>query len=114
MPRGVEPRAYGVAAAAAAHPALFYVGGVDAYFAHNLYTSNTTVGIVCTAAGSCTDSAFDTWAALNVPRPPESRLYTAWFDETCAPGSTLRVIGPFTRFDDPSVEMHACARVVSA
>ena len=97
----------------AAYPALFYVGVVDAYLSHNLYSSNTADAFVCSASG-CSGRLFDTWSALNVPLPPEPRLYRQLFDAVCVPDSTLVVIGPATRFTDPpSTHRHPCPRRAS-
>ncbi len=87
------------------YPAGFYVGAADTYLAHNLYTSNTRTATVCqlpagaVASGSapCV-SPFDwTWIALNVPLPPEPRLYRQWFEATCSPGGVLRITPIRTR-----------------
>ena len=91
------------------YPALFYVGVADAYLAHNLYSGNTSSAASCDASGSCSTDLFDTWSALNVPLPPDERIYRALFDRVCAPGSTLIVRGPATRLTDPpTVHHHAC------
>lgn len=93
----------------ATYPALFYVGLVDAYLAHNLYTSNTATASICSSSQQCVATPFDTWDALNVPLPPEERLYRAWFDRICVPGSTLVVTGPQTRLTDPpKVHRYTC------
>lgn len=103
----VWPRA--AAAGLALHPALFYVGHADAYLTHNLYSSNTASAAICRADAVCSSAPFDTWSALNVPLPPESRLYQQWFDSVCAPGEVLVVRGPATRINDPpSVTHHPC------
>lgn len=98
-------------AAMVVYPALFYVGAVDAYLSHNLYSSNTATAFVCSASG-CNGRIFDTWSALNVPLPPEPRLFRQLFDEVCVPDTTLVVVGPATRLTDPpSTQHHPCPRV---
>jgi hypothetical protein len=114
-PREARERASRVSRAVVAfliaYPALFYVGIADAYLAHNLYTSNTASAQVCDVADLCSPAPFDTWDALNVPLPPEPRLYVAWFDEICAPSTTLVVTGPRTRLTDPpTIRRPACPR----
>jgi len=88
-------------AALLAYPALFYAGSVDAYLAHNLYTSNTGSASVCHTPGACAPTPFDTFGSLNVPLPPEPRLFRALFDRTCGPGNQLLVVGRATVFTDP-------------
>lgn len=89
-------------------PALFYVGGMDAYLAHNLYSSNTAVAVVCVPADACVNP-FDTVEELGVPLPPEPRLYRQWFRERCQPDEVLVITGIRTRFTDPpEVERVRC------
>src|SRR5205823_639175 len=105
QPAGVErPIARHAVAASAAllvAPALFYVGLADAYLSHNLYTGNTAEAVVCQRKAACSGQLFDTWGALNVPLPPEERLYRQLFDRSCVPGSRLVVTGRATVFTDP-------------
>ncbi len=78
-------------------PLLFYWGPVDTYLAHNLYTGNEATPQVCSPEGTCTGPPFSTWSDLNVPVPPEGRLYRAWFRRICEPGETLVVRSIRTR-----------------
>jgi hypothetical protein len=108
-----RPSTYVVAAAAVLviTPALFYAGVADAYLSHNLYTSNTATAQICGPDGSCIDPIADTYNALNVPLPPEPRLYRAVFDATCWPDLRLTVTGPATVFTDPPRRTrYACPR----
>lgn len=106
-----SPIARLVAFAIIAYPAFFYVGVVDAYLSHNLYSSNTAAAEICTGADECDDDGFDTIPLLNVPLPPEPRLYRQWFDLECAPGSRLVVRGIRTRLTgDPKVTQVPCRR----
>lgn len=110
-PRAAAPTTRALAAGLATFPALFYLGWVDAYPAHNLYTSNTATAVVCDAGPvpRCSAALFDTFDELEVPMPPEPRLYRATFDRTCQPGSTLVVTGRATRLTDPpTVTRRAC------
>jgi hypothetical protein len=92
------PRALPIFAAFALIPLGFYVGVVDAYLAHNLYTSNTASAAICETDTSCSlDAWSDVLTTLNVPFPPEPRLYRAYFDEVCAPGQTLMIAPRRTR-----------------
>ena len=66
-------------------PAGYYVGMVDAYLAHNLYTSNVPRAI---------STAFRptmTWDVLNVPMPPEHRLFEQYFRLVCGPNDQLTI-----------------------
>lgn len=76
-------------------PAGFYAGYVDAYLAHNLYTSNTAWAVaVCRHDPPCSSATFgQTWNHFRVPLPPEPRIYRAYFDQLCGRGDTL-VIHP--------------------
>lgn len=79
-------------------PAGFYVGMVDAYLAHNLYTSNTASALICTPGAPCSGGPYsDVLTALEVPFPPEPRLFAAFFDEVCARGDTLMITPRRTR-----------------
>lgn len=92
-----------------ATPALFYVGSIDAYFAHNLYSSNTPSATVCVVDGGCRVEDFDSVDELRVPFPPQPRLFRRAFDPSCAPDEVLVIIGRATRFDDPpSRTEHPC------
>jgi hypothetical protein len=89
-------------------PAGFYAGVVDAYLAHNLYSSNGEDAFVCRPRQrGCHRAPFST-SPLRVPMPPEGRLYRAWFDRTCIPTQVLVVRGTWTRFADRSVTQHDC------
>ncbi|MDX2162863.1 MAG: hypothetical protein SF162_16215 [bacterium] len=57
-------------------PAGFYIGAFDAYLSHNLYSSNT-------ARAEAPVSTQITWTQLNVPLPPEHRLFEQFFQATC-------------------------------
>ncbi|HEX2090063.1 MAG TPA: hypothetical protein VHI54_09100 [Actinomycetota bacterium] len=98
----------------ALYPVGFYFGMSDAYPSHNLYSANTAQAvIVCRpeAPNRCTPAAwYGTVASLNVPFPPERRLYVAWFERICEPGERLRIDGIWTRLNDRQVEFVECAR----
>jgi len=99
-------------------PAGFYLGITDAYLAHNLYSANTRTGSICpppTGQGvpKCSETSFtSTWKTLNVPLPPERRLYIAWFEQVCRPGETLRLRGIWTHLAPRSLEFVACRATV--
>lgn len=96
------------------HPAGFYVGITDAYLGHNLYSANTRTAAICPPPDGpvppkCSESLFtSTWAAINVPLPPERRLYVAWFEKVCRPGETLRLRGIWTHLADRTLEFLPC------
>lgn len=74
-------------------PIGFYFMLVDAYLAHNLYTSNTPREIVCDADNRCQSGIYTaaTWSAFKVPIPPEHRVFESYFQQTCQPGERLIV-----------------------
>ena len=76
-------------------PIGFYAGIVDAYPAHHLYSSGVARATVYCPAGCRPDQDVNsTWYALNVPLPPEPRLFAASFAKTCSPGDVLRIDAP--------------------
>jgi hypothetical protein len=96
------------AAALLAYPALFYAGVVDAYISHNLYTSNTAKAVICRDE-KCTRAAFYTWDELNVPFPPEPRLFRMAFEIVCDRGDVLVVTERNTRINGtPSRHSNTC------
>jgi hypothetical protein len=98
-----------VAAVLLAYPALFYVGLVDAYISHNLYSANTASAKIC-GGGKCTGAVFDTWDELNVPFPPEPRLFRQTFHIVCDHGDVLVITGKRTRLTGkPSIYTETCA-----
>lgn len=66
-------------------PIGFYFGVMDAYLAHNLYSSNVA------NADATGLSPNVTIQLLNVPMPPEHRLYEQFFTLTCTHGDILRI-----------------------
>jgi hypothetical protein len=66
-------------------PAGFYLGVTDAYLAHNLYSDNVP------SARIQSTFKYDTWAAFNVPLPPERRLFEQLFYLTCRPGDQMTI-----------------------
>jgi uncharacterized membrane protein YphA (DoxX/SURF4 family) len=100
------------AVALLAFPALFYAGLADTYLSHNLYTSNAATARICIQGGlGCASAPFATLATLNVPMPPEPRLYRQWFSLVCRPGTALEITGIQTRLNDPfKTTRQACRR----
>lgn len=96
------------------YPAGFYVGITDAYLGHNLYSANTRTASICQVstgqyAPTCSETSFtSTWNTLNVPLPPERRLYLAWFQKVCRPGETLRLRGIWTHLAPRTLEFQPC------
>jgi uncharacterized membrane protein YphA (DoxX/SURF4 family) len=87
------PRAIAILIAIA--PAGYYLGIVDAYPAHHLYSAATASASVYCPAGCRPEQDLNaSWHAFNVPLPPETRLFEATFRATCAPGDVLRVRDP--------------------
>jgi hypothetical protein len=105
----------GVAAVLLAYPALFYVKVMDAYPSHNLYSTNVATAKVCPNGGEkCSTKMFDTWDELNVPVPPEPRLYRQSFEKQCRPGDELVITGIQTWITgSPSEDRQTCSRLES-
>ncbi len=79
-------------------PAGFYLGLVDTYLAHNLYSDNTAGVQWCSAGGRCpAPSSTEGRTPLRVPTPPEERIFVAWFEARCVSGDTLIVRVPEVR-----------------
>ncbi len=66
-------------------PAGYYFGMMDAYLAHNLYSSNIPF-----ALSTSLDTNM-TWKVLNVPLPPEHRLFEEYFRLTCKAGDVMTI-----------------------
>jgi len=97
----------------AIYPLGFYVGLSDAYLSHNLYANNTAQASICArgwveAGGLCFPAFLSTLETLNVPLPPERRLFVGWFRRTCQPGDQLRIDGIFTRLSPRRTTYVAC------
>jgi len=78
-------------------PLGFYVGLVDPYLAHVLYTEGVASTVRC-GADAC-DSDVEhraTVAAFGVPLEPTPRLLRAHFEASCDRGDTLFLTGPQT------------------
>jgi hypothetical protein len=69
-------------------PAGFYVGLVDTYLAHNLYSAQSPRVTTSSVSFAATARAF------RVILPPEPRLYVQYFRLRCRPGDTLRIDAP--------------------
>jgi hypothetical protein len=92
-------------------PIGFYFGTFDAYLSFDVYSVNTASATVCEhhhGTERCQPEPLSTWARLNVPIPPERRLFVAWFEQTCRPGETLRIDGIWTRFAERQVSRAEC------
>lgn len=76
-------------------PMLFYVGRLDGYLSHCLYSDNVAKGIYYdsrrgTAYGlNYLDGPY--WSRLNVPLPPAHRLFELYFRKAGKPGDRLMV-----------------------
>jgi len=82
--RAARPLIIGVILFMVISPIGFYVGIFDAYLSYNLYSSNT-------ADANARISPDMTMPALNVPFPPEHRLFEQFFQTTCAPGDLMTI-----------------------
>jgi hypothetical protein len=68
-------------------PLGFYVGLGDPYLAHDLYTNNTPAAQWQHENGELEN--IQTSEDLNVPIPPEHRLFEQYFNRVCKPGDYL-------------------------
>ena len=89
-------------------PVGFYLGVSDAYLSHNLYSSNTAVAQRC-RADVCSPFQPDGFVDLNVPVPPELRLFRSWFRSTCTPGETFTLVRPANRAVGARRSTETCA-----
>lgn len=89
----VRHNAAGLAAGAvvALSPLLFYVGMLDPYLAHCLYTANTPSATMHPAGEPSYDLDVKSLERLNVPLPPCHRLYEDYFRRVARDGDVLDV-----------------------
>lgn len=80
-----------------AYPALVYVGLLDLYLGHHVYSSDQSSAVVCEADGHCGTYGIDiSGAAVGAAIPHERRILEQWFRAECRPGESLHVGGrPF-------------------
>lgn len=106
-----RPRTDRIATAVVAFIAIapigFYLRISDAYLSHNLYTSNTAQAQRCSDQ-SCLPFGLEVYQLLNVPLPPETRVFNAWFQKVCLPGERLEVTKPPTRVSPEHVDTRSC------
>lgn len=107
-----SPRLTVVSVCFVVYPAGFYLGLSDAYPAHNLYSSNTAQASVCPVGqpNACSPAQFGVYETLNVPMPPERRLFVAMFRRLCQPETMLRIDGINTRLRSGRVDFVNCIR----
>jgi methylamine utilization protein MauE len=73
-------------------PAGFYLGWVDAYLAHHVYSDTTATAVLCRDGEGCSPAPFlDPHLPMRTRLPPEPRLFVAHFDAICRPGDRLAV-----------------------
>ncbi|MCU1455238.1 MAG: hypothetical protein JWN46_3384 [Acidimicrobiales bacterium] len=85
---------FALAAGLLTYPALSYVGLVDPYLAHHVYSGTLQGAVVCEAPYGCSALPIDlTGAAIQAPLPPSIRLFERWFRSTCHRGQTLEAYG---------------------
>lgn len=80
-------------------PLLFYVGLLDAYLSHCLYSANVPSAVMLPAAVGkhsyqVNGSDGPYWSNVNVPQPPAHRIFEEYFRRTAAPGDRLEVVDP--------------------
>lgn len=89
----------GAALILAISPLGFYLGLVDAYPAHQLYSAGIAKATI-SCPGVC-DASRDinaTWFDLHVPLPPQPRLYRELFARNCQAGDVLKIVDPHPSF----------------
>ena len=94
-------------------PAGYYLGLVDAYPAHHLYSAATASATVYCPIGCRPEQDLNaSWHDFNVPLPPEPRLFEATFRATCSPGDVLRIVDPYPAPWSPAgtMRLHSCPR----
>lgn len=76
-------------------PFAFYVGKIDAYMSHNLYSASVAQARVkCPVECQNKQDPLNTWYSFNVPMPPEHRLFEMYFARTCQPGDQMMIVDP--------------------
>lgn len=84
--------AHGVGFAMFVAPCLFYVGKLDPYLAHCLYSDNTPQACFYNAEGDGEYLSTTTMNALNVPFPPAHRMFEQYFDRVAQPGDSMTIL----------------------
>jgi hypothetical protein len=84
--------ARGVVALILISPLGYYVGLVDTYLCHILYSSHAPLAWVRTPEGR--RDLVDTRPQLRVPVPQVDRLYSGYFAATGSPGDELEIVDP--------------------
>jgi hypothetical protein len=76
-----------------ASPLGYYLGIVDAYLAHCLYSANTPTAL-WRRSDEVRNLSFEPWATLHVPLPPTHRTFEAYFRAVAEPGDSLAIEDP--------------------
>jgi hypothetical protein len=76
-------------------PLLFYVGLIDPFLAYCVYANSSPTAAIYVPGGG-TQMLSDTIAdpSLNVPIPPEHRMFEAFFEQIAQPGEVLIIEDP--------------------
>lgn len=88
----LNPVAAAVALFVLISPIGFYFGIFDAYLSHHLYSKSIPTAVWHRANGK--PDGIETWHTLNVPIPPEHRLFEAYFNDSCERGDFLIIRDP--------------------
>jgi uncharacterized membrane protein YphA (DoxX/SURF4 family) len=80
-------------------PLLFYIGSLDPYLCHCLYSSNVPVATMYPAQLGGTPYQMNGlegpyWRNLNVPQPPTHRNFELYFRAVAKPGDRMIVVDP--------------------
>jgi len=95
-------------------PVGFHLGLGNAYLSHNLYSSKDPEVRLCEGPGTvaaeteCPFAPYSTWDSLNLPMPPDERLFIARFRIECRAGDTLVITEPRTRLASDEVTRVEC------
>lgn len=90
--RAAPRLARGLAAALLVMPVGYWLGGVDAYLAHCIYSENTPRAHICSPFKR--RNLRDTCYALGVVLPPEQRIFVSVFRGLGRPGEWLEIEDP--------------------
>ena len=90
--RQLAPGLRGAIALILLSPLGYYLGLVDTYLCHILYSSHAPLAWIRTADGQ--RELIDTRPQLRVPVPQIERLYTGYFAATGHPGDELEIVDP--------------------
>ena len=80
-------------------PLLYYVGLLDAYLSHCLYSANVPTAVMIPSSAGQTTYRMNGiegpyWTNVNAPQPPAHRIFEQYFREVARPGDRMIVEDP--------------------